>query len=958
MSQGVTARPIATESGNGHPHESIQYALESEIDLAGHACRERLVVTESELVVFGGENVRRRRRAWALDMVKEVRLESSVGSSFVQALVDGQWQDVLRLPGGSGDKDLENLAEHLSTRRQPARQNGRCGRQNDGKAGDFLGRFFAGRVPADRNRWAGTWRIVQFMHPLRAGVFLLLGLSVVAVAVDLIPPKLQGILVDRVLQAEEPQGQIEQLLVLLMAIVGGLLVVRVVATVTTIWKGYVASRVGTTLTANLRNELVKRFTELPLAYYDKNQVGMLMSRVAYDTETLHTLVHHMTSGLLLQTLQLVGIGVMLVWINPKLALVTMLPIPLIVAGSWYFLRHLNPRHHHYWEAVGAQASALTGMLSGIRVVKAFVQENCELGRFRNCSSRLRDSRQTLDVSTATFSAAMGFLFTLGHLAVWYIGGRAVLFGEMSLGDLVAFFMYLAMFYAPLTSMTEAMSWFSTFFAAGERISEVLNAPGEKADSQPGEPIGRVEGRLEFRGVTFAYQPNRPVLHDVSFSVEPGQTIGVVGRSGSGKSTLVSLIGRFYEVSQGQILVDGVDVRQMDPHELRRQIGIVLQEPFLFRGSVAANIRYAEMEASPEQILDAAKYADAHDFIMRMPFAYETRLGEGGSGLSGGERQRLSIARALVFDPAILILDEATASVDAQTEQAIRDALARFSRDRTTIIIAHRLSTLSGADRLIVFDQGRLIEQGTHEELLARGGLYRTLVDIQMNLKENRQRVQSMATVGQLDGGDFSMSEFGDDQTFLDAFPLDGQSDSQPEPSGRGEDLPRESTLRWLDPQEAVIETGPQGILRVDIDGTRQDGVYAVRAFPASYEQSYISLRHGEGPAGEVEVGMIRSLEPWPEAARKAVLGSLERRYLLRPIDDVRQVQTLGQRLDFRVQIDGRLVSFRLDKPGENVQSFGDRGLLLLDTQGRYYVIPDRNALPKHQQRLLALYFGD
>ena len=245
-------------------------------------------------------------------------------------------------------------------------------------------------------------------------------------------------------------------------------------------------------------------------------------------------------------------------------------------------------------------------------------------------------------------------------------------------------------------------------------------------------------------MSFGYDRSRPVLEDISFTIEPGEMVGVVGRSGSGKSTLVSLIGRLYECDAGQIRIDGIDVRQANPRQLRRQIGMVPQEPFLFRGSVAANITYGNGQATPEQILLAARNADSHEFIMRMPFAYETQLGEGGSGLSGGERQRLSIARALLFDPAILILDEATASVDAESERAICQAIRRWARRRTTIVIAHRLSTLQGADRLLVFDQGRLVEQGTPAELLDQGGLYSTLASIQYNLSESRRRFESAA----------------------------------------------------------------------------------------------------------------------------------------------------------------------------------------------------------------------
>ena len=513
----------------------------------------------------------------------------------------------------------------------------------------------------------------------------------------------------------------------------------------TVWKGWVSSRVGTTLTSDLRKELVAKLNELPLAFYDRNQAGVLMSQVAYDTETLHTLVYHMTSGFLMQSLQLAGIGVMLLCLNAKLALVTLLPMPLIVAGSWYFTRYLQPRHQHYWAAVGKQASALMGMLAGIRVVKAFVQEDREIRRFAASSRRLRNSRLTVDNAAVTFTAAMGLLFALGGLVVWYLGGRDVLFGSMKFGSLMAFIAFLAMFYAPLTTIAESTTWFASFYSTSRRICALLDVPSESEPAQPTVPLDRFQGSVEFQHVSFAYDRGRPVLEDVSFAIEPGEMVGVVGRSGSGKSTLVSLIGRLYECNAGQIRIDGIDVRQADPRQLRRQIGMVPQEPFLFRGLVAANITYGNELATPEQILLAARNADSHEFIMRMPFAYETQLGEGGSGLSGGERQRLSIARALLFDPAILILDEATASVDAESERAICKAIRRWARRRTTIVIAHRLSTLQGADRLLVFDQGRLVEQGSPAELLDQGGLYSTLASIQYNLSESHRRFESAAS---------------------------------------------------------------------------------------------------------------------------------------------------------------------------------------------------------------------
>jgi ABC-type multidrug transport system ATPase subunit len=417
-------------------------------------------------------------------------------------------------------------------------------------------------------------------------------------------------------------------------------------------------------------------------------------------------------------------------------------------------------------------------------------------------------------------------------------------------------------------------------------------------------------------VTFGYDPAQPVLNAINLSIAPGEMVGFVGRSGSGKSTLVSLISRLYEVGSGQLLIDGRDVRSIPPRQLRRQIGMVPQDPFLFRGSVSANITYGNPEATAEQTILAARNADAHDFIMRMPLAYDAQLGEGGSGLSGGERQRLSIARAILFDPAILILDEATASVDAESERAICEAIRRWAAKRTTILIAHRLSTLQDADRLFVFDQGRLVEQGTHEKLIGHGGLYQKLAELQGNLGGPRR--------------------------------------------GRGTDHDSHGDHRsaWLDPADGTIADEGDGLLRVAAWGRSWPEVFAVRAFPAANDYRYISLRYREPSGGQRELGMIRSLAAWPRSARAAVERSLGRRYLFHAIDGIRQIRSEGNQVVLQVTTEGVRQKVHVDLRGNTFHRFGQNGLLLFDAQGGCYVIADRDGLPKRQRNLLELYFGD
>lgn len=871
--------------------------LETSINLAGQSEPERLLVTAEGLRVEGESG----SRHWRFAELDAFQVESAVGSCFLQAHGPHGWEDLLRWPG-EDDGTLSRWVDGLQARCRLGQW------PEESERAETL-------PPRAPPHWHNLRRIVALLQPFSGTAALVLGLSVLAAAIEVAPPLLLQTLVDRVLKIE-PRHDLVTLLTLLLWIVVALLVVRLAAAAVAIGKGRLSSWLGTTLTATLRNDLVRTLNALPLAFHDRHQVGLLMSRVAYDTESLHTFVYHMTSGLLLQLLQLVAIAGMLFYLNPKLALVTMVPMPLIVAGSWYFARYLNPRNHHYWEAVGQQAAALTGMLSGIRVVKAFVQEDRESRRFRSSSLRLRDSRQVVDASTATFTAVMGFLFALGTLAVWYTGGRDVLFQQMTLGSLMAFIAYLAMFFTPLTTLAESTTSFSNFWTASQRIFELLETPPEEERPGPAVLPTPVAGRIEFEHVGFGYRRNQPVLTDISFTIEPGQFVGIVGRSGSGKSTLVSLLARLYEIDSGRILLDEVDTRQVPSRQLRRQIGLVLQEPFLFRGSVAENLTYGAPEATPEEILCAARWADAHDFILRMPLGYETQLGESGSGLSGGERQRLSIARALICNPAILILDEATSSVDAESERAIRDALRQFSQGRTTIAIAHRLSTLQGADQLLVFDQGRLIERGTHEELVARHGVYDGLVRLQCLVSEHERT-------------------------------------SEASDRGRG---PHE--LRWLDPRTTAIRDTGRGALAVIREERCVSEVRALRAFPASCDACWISLRQGEPSGGESELGLIRNLEEWPPATQAAVRRSLDRRYLLRRIQAILQLHTRGHQLEFAVQTDQGPARFVIERPQEASQRFGPQGLLLVDHRGHWYVIPDRTALPRAQQRLLSLYFEE
>ncbi len=688
------------------------------------------------------------------DKVEKFRTNSGTGSGLLQArLSDEGWVDVLRYSNG-----LAGRFHKVSRRLEILRE-------SEDRSECIEAFAFADGEPLDPPRCAECnlrlshaheacprclqkgqilRRVTELLRPYSRGALMLTLLTIVGVAAELIPPKLQQYLVDHILSPNAVANPSAGFGTALLVVVLSLAASRIVLSAVGVWKGRLATIIGTGLTSNLRSQMVQKLQQLAIVYYDRHQVGSTLSRVAHDSEVLHGMLHQITGGFLLQTVQLFGVGAMLLWLNPKLALFTLIPVPLVFLGSWIFWQKVYPRYYRLWDASSKQMSVLNGMLSGIRVVKAFAQEDREFKKFQTASDHLRHWRLWVDHTNASYSAAMGLVFSLGGLIVWYVGGRDVIGREMTLGELIAFLAYLAMFYAPLSALSNFTTWLTSFLSGSKRVLELLDTPLTIPEASNPVPWDAPRGAIRFNRVTFGYDRNQPVLKEVSFEVQPGEMIGIVGRSGSGKTTMVNLLSRFYDVQEGSIEIDGIDIRQLSMQQLRQHLGIVFQESFLFRGTVWKNLSYGRPATTIEEGLQAARAAGAHDFICRTQLGYETLLGEHGAGLSGGEKQRLSIARTLLYDPQVLVLDEATSNIDAESERSIQEALEVLTRGRTTVAIAHRLSTLRNADRILVFDRGQLVEQGSHAELLSIDGTYARLVRIQTQVSKD-QHVDRLLT---------------------------------------------------------------------------------------------------------------------------------------------------------------------------------------------------------------------
>jgi len=576
-------------------------------------------------------------------------------------------------------------------------------------------------------------RLLLYIKPYRGRLAIAFILAAGVTILGLLPPYLVKIIIDEVILKKD--------LRLFTVIIGILFLVYILRSILISFRIFLDNRVQQGLIFDLRNHVYHSLQRLSLSYFESTDTGKIVSRIINDVEALQAIVTAGLATLFVAFITFIGSLVILVTINLKLTLIAMLPIPLLT----FLIFRFSGKAHRSYRQVRRKLARVTSILQesifGIREIKTFTQEDYEEKRFSIQGKGYFRSNMRIAKLWSIYYPLILFVSSLGIALVLWFGGNEVIAGVLSIGSLVAFYGYLGLFYQPIDQLNQVNNMFQHARAAGERVFEIIDAIPEVRESRDVICLSSpVKGAVEFNNVCFSYNEKEQVIDNISLKVEPGEKIAIVGPSGSGKTTFISLIPRFYDVTKGFIAIDGYDIKKLKLSYLREQIAIVLQEPFLFNESLRKNIGFGRKEASEEEIIAAAKSANAEEFINKFPNGYETRAGERGTNLSLGQKQRVSIARAILKDPSILILDEATSSVDAEVEALIQEALQHLMKNRTSFIIAHRLSTIRNADRIVVMDKGRIVEIGTHWELLRKRGLYSHLYRVQFKAKDIKEEL--------------------------------------------------------------------------------------------------------------------------------------------------------------------------------------------------------------------------
>ncbi|HEX2670434.1 MAG TPA: DUF1854 domain-containing protein, partial [Polyangiaceae bacterium] len=675
-------------------------------------------------------------------------------------------------------------------------------------------------------------------------------------------------------------------------------------------QGAVLAWVSELISADLRNRAFSHLQRLSLQYFGGKRTGDLISRISSETDRICSFLSDTLIDFITDVLMVVGTSIVLFILDPLLAAAALASFPPI---AWFMMRVRGALTQGFLRGNRAWAlmtNILSDTIPGIRVVKAFSQERREIERFAQANQAIVANNNKVNTLWTSFWPLVALFNQLGLLVVWAVGAWQILHHQITVGVLTAFIAYISRFYTRVESMSRVLTVTQRAAAAAQRLFDILDRAPSVIDAKDPVPLAQVEGEIRFEQVSFRYG-SRLVLNDVSFSVKPGQMVGIVGHTGSGKSTVSNLICRFYDASSGAVRVDGIDIRRIGLEDYRRHIGIVLQDPFLFFGTIGENVAYGAPGAGPARVIHAARAARAHEFVLKLPEAYDSLVGERGQSLSGGERQRIAIARAILVDPKILILDEATSAVDVQTEREIQRALDNVVQGRTTIAIAHRLSTLRKADLLIVLKNGRVAEMGSAAELLAKDGEYAQL-----------WRAQSTTQSAE-----------------ANTPPVDDAS-----LEGAHEPLP------LFEPATIELSLDENGQLWALAPGAARLAVFARRAFPLSAPDQFVSLVDEH----HFERACFPTLDVLPAIARQVMLQALEMADFL---PRVRQIQSIVQKATltlWQVDTDRGPRAFTVDQE-DHVRPLEDGRHLISDSHGMRYLVPRATDLDPLSRKLLSRF---